>query len=175
MTRKRLIRTFLIRAAIIFVVWQVSYHGFIKPNKTVDDWLTGLVINSTVIGLELVGFDSYGEDNVIYINGKQSVKVANPCNGLELFVLFVGFLIAFPGEWKSKVIYSAIGVLLICLVNIIREMALALNYNYWQRTFDLNHKYTYTLIVYGIVFLIWRHWLTRYSIIGEKYGNQQAA
>lgn len=167
MDKKKLIRSFIIKAVIVFVIWQILYQGFVKPDGRVDDWLTEAVSESTVFGLILVGFDSYQKDNVIYINGEQSVMVGDACNGLELFALFAGFLIAFPGKFWSKVVYSGIGILVIAFANVIREMLLAINYNYFRASFELNHKYTYALAVYALVFVIWMHWLNRYSVVAK--------
>ncbi|MFY0626283.1 MAG: archaeosortase/exosortase family protein [Reichenbachiella sp.] len=167
--KKVLIKTFLIKAAIVFVVWQIAYHGFIKPNETIDNTLTEWVTASSVFGLTLLGFDSSSIDNVIYINEIQSVKVANGCNGLELVALFLGFLICFPGNLKSKIVYGIFGSIAIELINILREITLALNYNYFRATFDINHKYTYALLVYAFVFIVWKHWIERYSVIAKKH------
>lgn len=166
--KKKLVKVFLIKAAIIFVVWQVFYSLLISPNGTIDNALTGLVVSSSVFCLNLIGFDTYSKENVLFIDGVQSVLVANGCNGLELIVLFVGFLVCFPGKIFQKVMYSILGSIVLIFINIMREVLLALNYNYFESTFDLNHKYTYTLIVYGCVFFIWKHWLEHYSSIAKK-------
>lgn len=165
--KKKLIKAFLIKAILLFIIWQVGYHMFLKPNGAVDNTLTSGVVSSSVYGLNLIGFDTTSKENVIFIGGQQSVLVANACNGLELIALFVGFLICFPGKIISKIIYGIVGSMLLMLINVFREVALALNYNYFSSTFDLNHKYTYTLIVYACVFFIWKHWIENYSIISK--------
>lgn len=175
MEKKKLIRSFIIKALITFVVWNVLYYGVIKPNGVIDEWLTTLVVDGSVWGLNVLGFESMSLDHVIYINGQHSVLVANQCNGLELIALFVGFLICFPGDIKSKILYVFAGSVIIALSNIVREIALSLNYNYFQASFDLNHKYTYTLIVYALVFVIWKHWLNRYSAIASNNLNRNEA
>ena len=163
-----IIKTFLIRSGILFLVWIVIYHGFILPNGNINAFLTNTVVHGTVFGLETLGYESEGRDEVIYIDNKPSVMVADACNGLELFALFAGFLIAFPGPIKYKLIFIPAGLLFIFLLNIIREVALALNYNYFNETFELNHKYTYVFVVYIFIFLMWRYWLKKYSILGSS-------
>jgi exosortase/archaeosortase family protein len=172
MDKNKLIKTFLIRALIVFVVWQTLFVAYLQPEGSLNAWLTSTVVVASVRGLQMIGFEAEARENVIFINEEQSVLVADPCNGLELFALFIGFLICFPGGWKSKLVYSVFGCFLISLINVIREIALALNYNYFRATFDLNHKYTYTLVVYVFIFLIWRHWLLRYSIIAQTRTNE---
>lgn len=166
------IKTFLIRAGILFVVWLVTYHTLIVPNGRINAFLTDQVVEGTVLGLSILGFDSEGKDDVIYINKKPSVLVDDPCNGLELFALYAGFLLAFPGPIKYKALFIPSGLILIFLINIIREIALALNYNFFKETFEINHKYTYVFIVYIFIFLIWRYWLNRYSLIANMQRNE---
>jgi exosortase/archaeosortase family protein len=166
--KNKLLRTFIVRALIVFVCWQILYVFVIEPYQHIDNWLTDTVVYSTVAGLNVFGFESFSIESVIYINGQQSVLVGNACNGLELLALYVGFLICFPGGLLSKIVYSIIGSFLIWLINVFREILLALNYNYFQATFDINHKYTYTLVVYVFVFLLWKHWLSRYSILAQN-------
>lgn len=138
-----------------------------------------MVVRGTAFGLESLGFEvetSYRNENdhvnrisgIIYIDSTPAVLVADPCNGLELFALFIGFFLCFPGSWISKTIFIIFGVTFLFLLNILREIMLALNYHYFQSSFDFNHKYTFAIFVYLAVFLIWRFWLNRYMIISHK-------
>lgn len=173
---KSILRSFAIRAVILFVGWMVAYHGFIKPDGRANEWLTTKVVQGTKMGLNLLGYDVTPNLNIddpkadkyVFIDGQPVVLVDDPCNGLELIALFIGFLLCFPGPWKYKLIVMPIGSMIVFLINIIREITLALNYKYFQQTFDFNHKYTYVFIVYLIIFLMWRFWLNRYSSIGKK-------
>ena len=163
-----IVKTFLIRAGLLYIGWIIIYHGFILPDGRTNSFLTSKVVQGTVLGLSIIGFESEGKDKVIYIDQQPSVLVADACNGLELFALYIGFLLAFPGHIRSKLIFIVFGVILIFVVNILREMALALNYNFFQETFEINHKYTYAFIVYILIFFIWRFWLKRYSILAPS-------
>ena len=121
-----------------------------------------------------MGYDSKGENAIVYIDDQASVLVADGCNGLELFALYIGFLIAFPGRVLYKALFIPIGAVLIFVVNVLREIALALNYKFFPDSFELNHKYTYVLIVYTFIFLIWRYWLNRYSLIANNQQQNEA-
>ena len=167
--RKKLVKTFLIRCGIAYVIWLVLFYGWIQPDGRINAFLTGLVIQGTVIGLDLLRYDAYGQGNLVYIDDQPVVLVADNCNGLELFALYVGFLLCFPGKWKYKAIFIPVGLLVIFLVNVIREVILSLNYKFFQETFDFNHKYTYVFAVYIVIFLIWRFWLKRYSVIAHAH------
>ena len=177
---KKILKSFVIRAVLIFIGWLGLYHGFILPNGTANQWLTEKVVIGTKVGLDLLGYDTtHGwvnetdEDTsrYIYIDGQPVVLVADACNGLELMALFIGFLFAFPGPWKYKALLIPIGTVVIFIINVLREVVLALNYKYFQESFDFNHKYTYVFIVYLAIFMIWRFWLNRYSAIGKQVAN----
>lgn len=165
--RKKLVKIFLIRCGVAYVLWLVAYYGFIQPDGRINAFLTDLVIQGTIIGLDLLGYATSGQGSMVLIDNQPVVLVADACNGLELFALYAGFLICFPGKIRYKSIFIPIGIGIIFLVNVLREIVLSLNYKFFQETFDFNHKYTYVLVVYTVVFLIWRFWLKRYSVIGN--------
>jgi len=160
-----IVKKFLIRAGIVYVSWLVLYHAVIVPYTSINQILTEKVIQGTVWGLDILGYETTGEGDLIYIDGQAVVLVADACNGLELFALYTGFLLAFPGRWTYKAVFIPLGIFAIFLINILREIALSLNYKFFQETFELNHKYTYVFIVYIFVFVIWRYWLKNYSLL----------
>ena len=171
--KSALIRIVAIRAVIAFVMWLIVYHGYIIPDGRLNKLLTNSVIAGTNYGLNLIGYDTSSSvaSSMVYIDNQPVVLVADACNGLELFALYTGFLICFPGRIKYKMIFIPLGIGLIYLVNVMREITLAINYKFFQETFDFNHKYTYVFIVYLFVFAIWRFWLNRYSslALNKKY------
>ncbi|MFT7155081.1 MAG: exosortase/archaeosortase family protein [Parvicella sp.] len=165
--RKKLIKVFLIRCGIAYPIWLITYYGLIQPYSRINEWLTNLVIQGTVIGLNLLGYDTLSRGNIVTIDDQPVVLVADACNGLELFALYSGFLLCFPGKAFYKSVFIPTGIGVIFIVNIIREIILSLNYKFFQETFEFNHKYTYVFVVYIIVFLIWRFWLNRFSVIAS--------
>lgn len=176
-----ILKLFAIRAVILLIGWMVLYHGFIKPYTAVNNWLSVQVLNSTQTILNFLGYDTnldtsktstYNFKNAVFIDGQPVVLVADGCNGLELMALFIGFLLSFPGPAKYKALIIPFGSVAVFIINVLREVILALNYKYFQETFDFNHKYTYVLIVYLIIFLIWRYWLNHYSSIGIRSRNE---
>lgn len=166
--KRKLIKNFFIKAGIFYVIWQILYIGFVRPNGQVDRVLTGLVVDGTVVGLNLAGFSSSKQQNIVYIDDVAAVRVEKQCNGLELLALFVGFLVCFPGNWKPKLFVGIIGSIILFLTNIIREIVLALNYIYFQSSFNINHKYTYTIVVYLFVFILWKYWIKNFSIVAKN-------
>lgn len=167
-SKNPILKTFLIKAGILYLLWMIINYAYIKPDGRLNNILTNHVIHGTTLGLQLLGFETKGKENIISINDVPVVLVKDQCNGLELIALYVGFILCFPGKWKYKLIYIAVGSVFINLINIMREIVLALNYKMFRASFEFNHKYTYVLIVYIVIFLLWKHWVSNYSIVGSK-------
>jgi len=168
----RILKKFGVRSLIAFVLWMFLYHGIIAPDGRVNEFLTNSVISGTLVGLKILGHESERQEHFVLIDDEPMVLVADACNGLELFVLYAGFIICFPGRIKYKLFFIPIGIILIYFVNVLREIILALNYKFLRDTFEFNHKYTYVLIVYVFVFILWRIWIKNYSLISEKYSSE---
>jgi len=101
----------------------------------------------------------------IGIDGTHGLWIGDPCNGLTLFALFTGFIIAYPGPLKKKLWFIPVGIIAIHFINIIRIVALSLIVYYFPdpEVLDFNHTYTFTLLVYGFVFSLWYVWAGKLS------------
>lgn len=84
--------------------------------------------------------------------------IADNCNGLSLMVLFTAILLLLPGSKPHKAWFMPLGLLLIFLLNALRVMALVLIQLYHPEWLDFNHKYTFTALIYAVVFLLWLGW-----------------
>lgn len=168
------IRTFGIKALILFIVWQTIYSFLLLPNRIIDKPLSLFTANATASTLNIMGNDSIVvkqewqkdviegttlayEKAVLYKGAKRIMGIADGCNGLGLFVLFVGFIIAFPASLKSKIMYAVVGLILIVVVNILRTTGLAILILHHSKFTPFAHHYLYKLITYALVFGIWVH------------------
>lgn len=149
-------------AAGLYLLWFFGYEQLLAPDGRLDEALS---INITTVSagmLRLLGFAATAdgqEPHLLLMADRPAVYVGNPCNGMVLYALFTGFVLAFPGAWRRKLWFIPVGVLAIYLVNVLRVAALALNQHYWHHTVDFNHHYTFTFVVYGCIFLLWMLWV----------------
>ncbi|MCS7004895.1 MAG: exosortase/archaeosortase family protein [Cytophagales bacterium] len=159
---------FLIKAGGLYLLWNLTYYSFLK-NSPLDTWLSANVAQSSAVGLQLIGYDgtySFTQGNAyVGIGNKIAVIIGHPCNGLILYALFAGFILAYNGDWKLKLLVIPVGVFLIYFINIVRCMLLAIDYVYRKNSFELNHKFTYTIVVYAIIFTLWMLWANKLSDI----------
>ena len=167
------IKTFLIRSFILFVVWKGLYLLLWSEKRTLDDPLTQMVAKHSVWVLNqitpgntftakpmIAGKNFEGEIQVSRVsridrNGKPIMNIADECNGLELFVLYFGFLLAMPAVIKRKIWFGLCGILIIHVVNILRCVGLGLLLMNWDTYFDIAHHYIFKIMVYATIFILW--------------------
>lgn len=169
----RPVLTFLLRALAIFVIWKVLYLALLLPHLIPDRALTRFVGVSTVSVLDLFTprspyravevNDDNADNGVVYRataidirrGGLQTLRVANPCNGLELMVLYVAFLYCFPAPWKRRLIFAVGGCLLITLLNVLRCAALVVIFERYKAYLDFSHHFIFTFVIYCLIFILW--------------------
>lgn len=169
----RAVVVFFCKAFILFVVWKLAYLLWLMPRGTLDAPLTRFVGRSSVDLLNLfAGAGTYtavsayqvqqldggtesGEVVDIYRDGQNTLRVANACNGLEVMVLYLGFLLCYPGSTTRRLYFAVGGLGLIVLLNIVRCAALVGIYLHRRQLLDFSHHFAFTFIVYVVIFLLW--------------------
>lgn len=163
---------FMVKAALLFIIWLVVYKLWLHPQGALD----GAIINNLIISssklLELFGYTIFQQNadviRTLGIDGSHGVWVGDPCNGIDLFALFAGFVLAYPGPWKTKLWFIPLGLAAIHLLNIIRVTALCMIAYHSPEWLDFNHTYTFTIVVYGFIFWLWMLWANRFSKVSFK-------
>ena len=95
--------------------------------------------------------------------GYGAICVGSGCSGLELFLLFFGFIFLMKGRLKDKLWFVPLGFLGILVLNIMRIIALSMIYYHKPQYLDFNHKYTFVIIVYGAIFGLWVLWVNKFA------------
>jgi exosortase family protein XrtF len=158
----------------LYFFWYLLYEMWLHPKGDIDK---AVISNLVYLGgalLKLFGFDLIpeGDDKsirVLGIDGTHGLWVGDPCNGLTLFALFMGFIIAFPGPVKHKLWYIPAGLIAIHIINVFRIIALTIIVKVAPEYLDFNHTYTFTFLVYSFVFLLWMIWVNKFS--GISFGK----
>jgi exosortase family protein XrtF len=159
---------FLINALLLYLAWYLIYELWLHPLRFVDLWVIDNIISTSKIFLILLGFEVIPEVydasfRTIGVDGTHGVWIGDSCNGLTIFALFTGFIVAYPGSIKLKLLYIPFGILTIHLLNIIRVTALSIILLYAPEKLDFNHSYTFTTIMYAYIFLLWYWWASKLS------------
>jgi len=158
---------FLLKGLILYIAWIFLYELFIKPNNWIDPWLTNLVSRQSVMIIRLIGFNTthkiIATGNVLFNGNIPVLRIAYLCDGLILYVIFLIFLISFPGPIKHKAWFIPVGFIVIYLANLLRVVALVIIQINAPEHLEFNHKYTFTMLVYGFIFLLWIIWVRLFS------------
>lgn len=169
---------FFITAVGLFFLWELIYEGWLHPKGFIDKavisnliFLSGTILK--ILGYSLVAEVPFDENfRTLGIDGGHTIWVGDPCNGLSLFALFAGFIMAFPGKISQKIWYIPAGIIAIHLVNVFRIAALAIVVYYKPEWLNFNHTYTFTILVYSFVFVLWYLWVTKFmGVTLEKLNN----
>jgi exosortase/archaeosortase family protein len=153
------VKIFLIRAAIILISWNLLYSAYLKPANIPDQQLTNITVNATRTFLSIfynntaVIQDPYKP--LITIGNHKIIGVAPNCNGLELMVLYAGFIFCFPTSNKRMLKFLFFGLIAIFILNVLRCSAIAwlnINYKHWV---DFGHKIAFKVMMYSLIFYIW--------------------
>ncbi|HXB92624.1 MAG TPA: hypothetical protein VNU72_10055 [Puia sp.] len=171
----RPVKLFLLRGAFLFVIWKLLYWSLLLPHRTLDAPLTRLIGAGTTVVLNGFsrpamywmeeGLDERpkGMDGIlttekverVYRGRDKLLSIADVCNGLELMVLYAGYILCWPGRRWRKVKFITGGWVLIIGMNMLRCAALALIYLRWPEYLDFYHHYLFNFIVYGSIFWLW--------------------
>jgi len=167
------VRRFILRALAILIVWKLLYLIFLLPTRVLDRSLSHSVAMGTIRVLNTAthshnfisksetgniptdnGFAPAPLEN-IYYHGRNIVSIEDGCNGLELIVLYIGFIVCMPAVIKRKVIFGISGSVLIYVVNVLRCAGVAYIILYYPKYADFAHHYVFTFIVYGLIIALW--------------------
>ena len=156
---------FLAKALLLYFVWQILWYGYLSKPNAVNGFLVDSLKTSTIFFLKILGYEVFHniQDNHLGIVNSPGFIISAPCNGLDLFYLYIAFFIAIPGKLKPKIFFSIAGIFIIYAFNVIRLLFLAFISKFHYNWFSFHHSYTFTLIMYVVIFLLWYWYLKRYA------------
>ena len=151
-------------AFMAYVLWSVAYEQVLKPSTTLDEVVIEHMVRSTEVVFEAVGWPvgTYPQPAThrdrVGVAGHAGVQIGAPCDGVALFALFAIFILAFPGSLARKVWFIPAGIALLHLANIGRVVVLTRLQATSPEWLEFNHDYTFTVLIYGLVFALWYLW-----------------
>jgi exosortase family protein XrtF len=167
---------FFIKLLALYIIWYLVYDLWLHPDRIIDKWAIVNIVYFTIIFLQVLGYTAISDIHIeeaetihtVGIDGTNGLWIGDPCNGIVVMALFAGFIIAFPGKIKNKLWFIPLGIFLIHLVNILRVVALSIIVYYAPQYLDFNHTYTFTIVVYSVVFILWYIWTKKYSSVEKS-------
>lgn len=159
---------FLLFASLLYLGFYLVYQFGFKRYTYLDERFIRVIIYSAEKVLNLMGYVTFkdlrdADFQVLGIDGSNGVWVGGGCNAITLFGLFSVFIIAYPGQRKSKWWYILLGIITIHILNILRVAALAMISYYKPEYLAFNHTYTFTFIIYCYIFWLWITWANKFA------------
>lgn len=166
---------FLVFSVSLYLLWYVFYEFYLHTHTAFDKIVIDTLVKWAEGTLNLIGYSTtdYSSSDVVFrehigIVGSNGVTIGASCDGVVLYALFIFFIIAFPGPLKHKAWFIPLGALSVFYLNVLRIVALAIIMDVNESWLAFNHDYTFTIIVYAYVFLLWMIWVQKFSPFAKK-------
>lgn len=165
------VKQFLLRSLLLFILWQTVYLLWLAPSRLIDRPLTLITGQAGACLLQFCLPDAdiicketkpqltndYYQQGAVHLwaGERRLVGLADACNALGLYVLYAGFLIAFPAVQKRRYHFWLIGWISIFGLNVLRVMALAWIQYQWPEISIYAHHWLFNTVVYLFIFYQW--------------------
>lgn len=126
-----------------------------------------------LFGAETQTYPHESKSTIVISNEKYNVlSVYEGCNGFNVAIVFLAFLLSFPSYSKKLLWFIPVGIVLIHILNLGRIGLL-----YWvtlnqPKYLYFTHKYFFTAILFILVFFLWYIWVTKINPVVPKVQPQ---
>lgn len=164
--------TFLIKFLLFYVVFTFVYKMYLGQydvEKNEVDCFTEVVAHQTkqfmLLFTDAAQSIKHSEEPSLKILFKEKyvARVIEGCNAVSVMILFAAFVFAFSTQWKKTLLFIVFGVVLIHVLNVIRIALLSFALYYYPKYEELLHGTIFPLFIYGVVFILWILWVTKFS------------
>ena len=145
---------------VMYGLWIAYYKGSPDPATWAVTYQTSKVLHQVGYPVEMVE-NTQGPTVFLKNDGKIFLNIYEGCNGINVMIVFVAFLVAFGGQRKKLSWFLPAGMVIIHLSNIARIALLYFVAVGYQHYFYYVHKYVFTAAIYVIVFLLWVIWVVK--------------
>lgn len=173
----KLVIRFILTFLLVYIILSVAYKFYLdlsNGSEYYPDFITNTVAYQSEDVLNSLGYKTQvvphpDEPSMkLIIRDKYVARVVEGCNAISIIILFLSFVIAFSGTFKTTFLFILAGSTLIYVVNLIRIVILSIGlYHYpWRR--EVLHVVIFPAIIYGMVFLLWMFWVNRFSNVSKS-------
>jgi len=164
---------FLTRVIAIYFAWKILSWFLGEEKIPIDeriwpwissgweqfnDWIRLFLLYSSKFVFDILGYTNrIIGDYRLSVNELAYVEVGNYCLGIQLWIFYAALICSYPGRWKNKLIYSAIGIVAINIINIIRIVTIVFAVHAYPKQMQFNHDYVFNVVVYIFTFLMWMY------------------
>ena len=154
---------------LIYFVGNILYGLYVESYGDRADHLTTWVTEQTIVLLNNIGesTEAYANETEpkvhILDNERVVLSIYEGCNGLNVIVIFIAFVVAYGGRLKNIIWFSVSGIVVIHIMNLTRIVLLYFVAQYYPNFMYFTHKYLFTGFIYAVVLALWYWWATKWS------------
>lgn len=160
---------FLIKFIGIYLVANLLYGIYVTANKPRPDPATRIVSQQSAMVLTVFGWPTLAQDDEnkpttqLICDGKSVLAIYEGCNGINVMIIFVAFLVGFGPVSRPMWWFIPAGLLILHAMNLARITLLFWVSLYLPKFMYFTHKYFFTAILYIVVFVLWIWWVKKYT------------
>lgn len=144
----------------VYGLWIQSYYPLVDPFTIWVAEQTSFLLRS--FGQGFTALPEKTSANVgMWLNGQLGVLVYEGCNGINVVIVYLVFLVAYRGEFLRLLKFALGGIGLIHLLNLIRVGLLAEVALFYPDYLYFFHKFFFTGFIYAVVFALWFFWVKK--------------
>ena len=143
----------LIILAVTFPYLSDRFNPQLTVLMTTTASVIGFVLNIFGMGVAVSGR--------IISASRLSIDVIGECTGLYEMLIFLAAMIAYPANFKKKLLGAAMGIPLLYLINIVRMVFIVVIGNWSPKTFDFLHLYFWQVAMIIIIVSVWLLWIEK--------------
>lgn len=157
--RERIIKP-EIRFVFVFLVLIITFYFIYYYTLDYFAFLKTDIANVLAFTLSLLGVKAtvQGEDVLL---GGFSLSIVEECTAVFASLIYVSCVLAYPADFKSKLMGIGFGIPVIQVVNLARLIVLSLTGLYYPGIFEFVHTYIWQSIFIIFVIGVWLVWLER--------------
>ena len=133
---RRYVLTFGITAGVLLAFYYFPYAPGSFVHAAIDAYLRGYTLAA---GTVIHGFDATTHVQGHEILGRYSLRIVRTCDAMDVNILFVSAVSAWPAPWRRRVVAALLGMVLLFAVNVARICCLYLIGVHDPAYFDLAH------------------------------------
>lgn len=153
-----------------YIVLTLLYKFYLNSFKTDEvDGITNFVGRNVEDLLDVFNYNVKIQKSTInswlevVFNKEYFVRIVEGCNAVSVIILFVSFVLAFSGKFKTTLFYILFGVVFIYILNVVRIALLVILLYHFPANSHFLHGVFFPLIIYGAVFILWVVWVNKFS------------
>jgi exosortase family protein XrtF len=158
----------------IYLVANLLYGLYVQSYGPGPDPITDVVTQNSAWVLRTLGTEAtavaleHKPYVLIEFDGREIVSVFEGCNGINVVIIFVAFIVAFSRPSKKWLWFIPLGLVVIHGFNLGRIGLLFYVTQHFPGYLYFTHKYLFTAIIYVAVIILWYFWVTRFHESDKK-------